>query len=221
MQSIRQFWQSGWIGKIVLSVAGLLGLLVVCCVLLVVVVPRPPQSASSATAVATGLLARTASAPSAPESTATPAPTATPEPTQTPVSTDTPQPTDTPIPTSTPIYAPEGKIYPTASASLYGDLLSNKKTMTDLQYKEYLNSLMGSRVHLRAQVNEVHEDGEIYLSAESGGFFDSVYLRGVPKAIGIKLNKGQVIEFDGSIRKFNDFIVFSVYLDEPVIYTIQ
>lgn len=151
----------------------------------------------------------------------TPGPTATPVPTNTPHPSDTPRPTDTPAPTNTPIYAPADKIYPTASATLYEELLANKKTMTDLQFKEYLNGLIGSRVHLRAKVNEVHEDGEIFLGAVGGGFFDFVYLRGVPKAIAIKLNKGQVIEFDATIREFTDFLGFNVYLDEPVIYTIE
>jgi hypothetical protein len=148
-------------------------------------------------------------------------PSDTPEPTNTSGPTDTPLPSDTPEPSQTPIFAPVGQEFPPASMTWYEELLANKGSMTDLQFKGYLDSIVGSRVHLIGEVNEVHEDGEIYLTGQGGGFFDSVYLQGVPTEIGVTLNKGQLIEFDATIREFVEFIVFSVYLNEPVIYTIK
>ena len=93
--------------------------------------------------------------------------------------------------------------------------------MTDIQFKNYLNNITGSRVHFKATVYQVDKDGEVYLSAMGGGFFDQVLLDGLPNEIALKLNKNQVIEFDATLREFTDFIVFSVTVDDPVVYSIQ
>jgi hypothetical protein len=113
MQRIATFWRSGWIGKIVLSLAGVLGLWMLCCVGLVAVAlvsPSKPTTADLApgTAVQAVALVQPTAAP-----TATAVPTALPTteptsvlPTDTPLPSPTPEPsTATPEPTNTPIPA--------------------------------------------------------------------------------------------------------------------
>jgi len=93
--------------------------------------------------------------------------------------------------------------------------------MTDIQFKEYLSSIKGQRIHLKATVNEVHEDNTVYFSATEGGLFDSVYLSGLPRDILIALNKDQIVEFDATIKDFTEFIITVMNVDDPVVYSIR
>lgn len=106
----------------------------------------------------------------------------------------------------------------TASPTLYDELMANKDNMTDLQFEEYVNSLIGARIHLEGKVRDVHDDGEILLDAPNSDFFDSIYLQGVPEDIAITYDKDEIIIFDATIRKFNYSFGTSLYLDTPVIY---
>jgi hypothetical protein len=125
MQGLRTFWQSGWIGKIVLTAAGLCGTMMLCCVGLVAIAmmaPSKPRTVTETAPIQVVAVVPTAkptiaeideptSAPTA-APTETPAPTATAEP---PTSTPLPTPTDEP-PTATiePTAAPTAKPKPTA-----------------------------------------------------------------------------------------------------------
>lgn len=131
------------------------------------------------------------------------------------------QPTLAPTATPEPLYWDANRTYPAADPDLFGEILANKENMTDLQFKEYLNSVIGSRIHMKATVNEIHEDGEIYLSSDNGGFFDSVYLNGVPKELLMQIGKDQIVEFDATIRSFEEFLITITYLDDPVIYSVK
>lgn len=101
MQRITALWNRGLIGKLAIS---LLGLVVVCCILGVIFAPRGQRQTGQPTAAAgTTAQPTTEQAAVAPEATAgpteTPAPTATPEPTDTPEPpTATPEPTLAPEP---------------------------------------------------------------------------------------------------------------------------
>lgn len=106
----------------------------------------------------------------------------------------------------------------TASPTLYDELMANKDKMTDLQFEEYVNSLIGKRIHLEGEVRDVHNDGEILLDAPNSGFFDYIYLQGVPKDIALTYDKGEIIIFDATIREFNYSFGTSLHLDTPVIY---
>jgi outer membrane biosynthesis protein TonB len=115
MQRIRTFWRSGWIGKIVLGIAGLFGLLMLCCVGVVavaLVVPSQPKTAvfTPGTAVQSVAMVQPTTAPlatGAPTALPTAEPTSVP-PTDTPLPSPTPEPpTAMPEPTDTPIPATE------------------------------------------------------------------------------------------------------------------
>lgn len=84
MDRLRAFWNRGWFGKAVLSIAGLV---IVCCVIGILVPRRAPAPAA-------------AQATSAPEVTALPAATDVPAPSRTPKPTQTLVPTFTPAPTA-------------------------------------------------------------------------------------------------------------------------
>ena len=127
----------------------------------------------------------------------------------------------TPSITSTPVYWDSSKTYPQVVPGIYKQLLDNKEKMTDIQFSEYLSGLIGQRLHLKATVNEVHEDGRVYFSAVDGGFFDTVYLSGIPRDILITLNKDHVVEFDATIKSFDDVLITVLNLDDPVIYSIR
>ncbi len=139
------------------------------------------------------------------------------EPTQTPEPTQIPDPTQTPEP----LYMDTTKNYPPVVPGLYQELLNNKKNMTDLQFKDYLNSVIGQRIHIKAQVYEVMEDGQVSLNSGGGGIFDTVHLAGLPMDLLMQINKDQVIEFDATIRSFDVLIITMINLDDPIIYSIQ
>lgn len=88
MERIRAFWNRGWLGKAVLSIAGLL---IICCVI-GVLVPRRIQAPAAAAPTA----APQGAAPVAEQPTAVPEPTGAPDP------TDAPEPTQAPEPTAAP-----------------------------------------------------------------------------------------------------------------------
>ena len=126
-----------------------------------------------------------------------------------------------PTQTPEPVYSDPSKTYPPVVPGLYQEILNNKSSMTDLQFKDYLNSVIGKRIHIKVQVKEVMEDGRVYLSGDAGGFFDTVYLSGVPHDILMTINKDQAMELDATIRSFEEFIITIANIDDPVIYSIQ
>jgi hypothetical protein len=129
--------------------------------------------------------------------------------------------TETAAPTNTPIFWDSSREYPEPVPDLYQQLLDNKNKMTDIQFKEYLSSIKGQRIHLKATVMEVLEDNRVYFSATEGGLFDSVYLSGLPRDILIALNKDQIVEFDATIKDFTEFIITVMNVDDPVVYSIR
>lgn len=126
-----------------------------------------------------------------------------------------------PTQTPEPVYIDLSKAYPPVSPSLFKEMLDNKNNMTSLQFKDYLNTTVGKRMHMRAQVVEVRENGKVSLRGDAGGLFDTILLSGVPHDLLLQINKGQVLEFDATIREFEEFLGTTTNLDDPVIYTIQ
>jgi hypothetical protein len=146
---------------------------------------------------------------------------ATPSKNETAIPTSTPTKNETATPTSTPIFWDSSREYPQPIPGLYQQILDNKKTMTDIQFKEYLSSLKGQRIHLKATVREVLADNRVYFEATGGGFFDTVYLSGLPRDILLSLNKDQIVEFDATIVDFTEVIITVLDVDDPVIYSIH
>lgn len=136
------------------------------------------------------------------------------------VPTDTPAPTIAPTATPVPIYYDPNREYPMIVPNLYTEILNNKKSMTELQFKDYLTSIVGKRLHMKAKVYEVEED-KIHMSPVEGGLFDSAYLNDVPRDILLGINKDAIIEFDATIKELNQFIISMLNLGDPVIYSIN
>jgi hypothetical protein len=133
----------------------------------------------------------------------------------------TPSKNETATPTSTPIFWDSSRKYPQPVPGLYQLILDNKNTMTDIQFKDYLSSLKGQRIHLKATVIEVLADNRVYFEATGGGFFDTVYLSGLPRDILLALNKDQIVEFDATIVDFTEVIITVLDVDDPVVYSIH
>lgn len=95
MERIRAFWRSGIVGKIVLSITGMFGLLIVCCVG-IALLPSPARTPVAAAPTGTAGVEVVAS---------TEAPTAQPtaDPTQPPPDTPVPMPIPTDVPAPTPV----------------------------------------------------------------------------------------------------------------------
>lgn len=122
--------------------------------------------------------------------------------------------------TSSAAYTPT----PTASPLLYDELMDtveNKRDMTDLQFEDYLNGVIGTRIRMEGIIIDVKKDGEILLDTQRSGFFDSIFLQGVPSDITKNLNKGENIIFEAAIKEFNAILGTSLYLDNPVIIEIS
>lgn len=123
---------------------------------------------------------------------------------KTPVGTNTPIPTNTPVGTNTP------------SPLTMSDIELKYTSLTDIQWKDYAKSLIGIRIHWTAKVTEVTEDGTVYLDAGQE-MFHSVYLYDVPIETVKTLTKGQVIEFEATIKDVTTFLGLSIWLNNPVI----
>ena len=117
-------------------------------------------------------------------------------------------------PTITPIPSPT--VVPTATPSplTMEDIEDNYENLTDLQWKDYVKTLPGLRVHWVGEVREVYEDGDITLNVGQG-WFRSVFLEDVPLDTAKTLNKGQYIEFDATVRKVTTFLGLQIWLNNP------
>lgn len=104
MDRLRTFWNRSWMGKAVLSIAGLL---ILCCVI-GILVPRRTPAAVTPTAPVQQAAVAAEQPTTAPEPTGALEPTSPPEPTNTPAPTETPAPTAPPteVPTATPLPEP-------------------------------------------------------------------------------------------------------------------
>lgn len=195
--------------KVIILVA--VAVLLCICILIIILSQNWAKTPEGQSAMATSSMEKTL--------TKTYMPSNTIEPTVIPTETLIPTITDTPVPTNTPVYFQPGKEYFTPVPDLYATLLKNKKEMTELQFKDFLISSIGQRLHMKAKVYQVEED-KIHMSPFEGGFFDAAYLYGVPRDILVTINKGAIIEFDATILEMDDFIITMVNLGDPVIYSI-
>jgi hypothetical protein len=99
----------------------------------------------------------------------------------------------------------------------YQEIFSKHESMTDLQFSDYINSLIGVRIHIIATVEDVESDGSIYLNVRGGDLFESMILNGVPTGTAAKINKGDLLDFIATIDSFQKVIGFSIFMTDPVI----
>ncbi|MFW5700538.1 MAG: hypothetical protein ACOCWM_02515 [Cyclobacteriaceae bacterium] len=104
---------------------------------------------------------------------------------------------------------------PTATKLTYKEIEQNYAKMTDAQWNNYENEIIGTRVNWRASVREVYEDGTVTLDMNQE-FLHSIYLDGISYESALELDKGSVIEFEASIVDITTFLGLSVYLDNPI-----
>jgi len=181
------------------------------CILITVLSQNWAKSPEGQASMATSDMAKTLTKTYMPSNTVAP--------TTIPSETSVPTIIETPAPTNTPIYFQPGKEYFTPVPNLYATILKNKKDMTELQFKDFLVSSIGQRLHMKAKVYQVEED-KIHMSPLEGGLFDSAYLYNVPRDILITINKDAIIEFDATILEMDQFIISMLNLGDPVIYSI-
>jgi len=101
----------------------------------------------------------------------------------------------------------------------YEEFCRQYQTMTELQQEQYAVSVVGTRVRWTARVEDVTQQGRIDLESVEGYYFIWVYLDGVPIDQASALNKGQLIEFEATVRETGTGrlgVGFAVYLDDPV-----
>lgn len=120
MERIRAFWQSGVIGKVVLSIAGVFGLLIVCCVG-IFLIPTPARTTTAPTSTARVEVAVSTALPTDPPPvvpTVAPVPTEPPPDTPVPIPVPTAAPAPTPIPATPTPDSPEARYIAIAQAGV-------------------------------------------------------------------------------------------------------
>ena len=75
------------------------------------------------------------------------------------------------------------------------------KNMTDVQWKEYLNGVVGKRIQWTGYVDEVKEDGKVWIDMDPPDALSvqDIYIN-VPKEDALKYNKDQKLTFQGTIK---------------------
>jgi hypothetical protein len=104
----------------------------------------------------------------------------------------------------------------TPSSITMADIEHNYDKLTDLQWKDYLQTLKGVRIPWVGTIDEVHSDGSISLDVGQG-LFRLVYLEDLPQETAKTLNKGQVIEFEATIRDVWTFPGLTIWLNNPML----
>ncbi len=112
--------------------------------------------------------------------------------------------------------APTATLTPISMA----EIERNYESLTDIQWGDYVKSIEGIRVRWKASVNEVQEDGDVTLDAGQD-LFRSIFLEGLSIDNAKLLNKGQVIEFEATIRDVTTFLGLTIWLDNPTQIVIQ
>ena len=86
--------------------------------------------------------------------------------------------------------------------------------MTDLQFSNLQQNLIGQRTRLRGRVQEVKEDGSILIDLDRSGMtVADVQLYGVPLNMGSELSRRQFLEFEGivlDVYKLGPALMFDI-----------
>jgi len=101
---------------------------------------------------------------------------------------------------------------------LLSDIELKYDSLTEAQWNQFKDDLIGQRVSWKAKVREVKENGTVYLDMGQSMFY-SVYLKGLPMYRALELKKGEIIEFDATINDITTLFGLSVWLNSPVLHT--
>lgn len=115
----------------------------------------------------------------------------------------TPVPTRTPTLTRTPTPIPTATLVPAISLDL---IYENLEEMTELQFKDYKNSIVGKPVREYVKIGNVSDDGRVSLSGAWTPFLFNyadfgVVVVGVPYDVAIELNDGDVVYLEATIDR--------------------
>jgi hypothetical protein len=108
----------------------------------------------------------------------------------------------------------------------YNEIENNYEKMTDVQFKNYIDSIINKKVVWTGHIEEVKEQMtndkyKVWIDVDSTDAIMStqeVYLQNIPQDVAIELNKGKVIKFKGEIVSISDFMTAQVTLDNVTIY---
>lgn len=106
------------------------------------------------------------------------------------------------------------------------EIKNNNKQMTDAQFDEYKEKIIGKKVIWNGYIEEVEKNSfsdnyKVWVDNESPDVAMSVqdcYLTDIPKEKALSLAKDDYIKFKGKIDSVTKFMGISVSLDEVVIY---
>lgn len=108
----------------------------------------------------------------------------------------------------------------------YSEIENNYEKMTDVQFENYMDSIINKKVVWSGHIEEVKEQMtndkyKVWIDVDSTDAIMStqeVYLQNIPKNVAIKLNKGKIIKFKAEIVNISDFMTAQVTLDNVTIY---
>ena len=95
----------------------------------------------------------------------------------------------------------------------YFDIRENYEKMTEVQWKEYSNGLIGKVIKWTGYIDDIKEDGKVWIDMdppEETLSLQDVYIN-IPKADILNYNKDQKITFQGIIEEI------SIILSKPII----
>ena len=102
------------------------------------------------------------------------------------------------------------------SSLSFGEIERKFELYTDLQQKEYLGSIEGTRIRWSATVSNVSEAGTVSLNTMGTKWENDVFIEGFSAPVLRSLKKDQAIEFEATIRKASQFLgTLSIWLDDP------
>jgi hypothetical protein len=220
MNKIKTFWETGKTEKAFIIVSGVLVMICLCFIVLFAI-GMISESTPSYKATQTALVAITQTFNAMPTNTLPPS--NTPQPTNILPPSNTPQPSNTPIPSNTAIPSSTNTRTPipspTKDMSLHLSLeefVNHYDSLTDLQKKAYITSVIGKIVRWDGQVLDVNSNGDVTINIP-GTLLSVVYLQGVPLDIAQSINKDSHISFTGTIEQVIDFLGLHIYLSNVTI----
>ena len=91
----------------------------------------------------------------------------------------------------------------------FGDIVSSRDTMTDIQWKAYEATIIGKRILWNCTVRDVTEDGQVIVESSPVPLMWSIYLEGLPKDVVLGLNKGKALRVEATIKRIDGIMGFT------------
>ena len=93
-------------------------------------------------------------------------------------------------------------------------IYQRRRAMTELQWENYTEFLVGQRIAYQGEIKEVYDDGRIKVDACNGIIRDDhLIVHGIPLDVALALSKGQVVSGEGTIREVQVMVFLSIHVD--------